>query len=89
MKKLKFDENSGHKLSVKDVTATNLLSFINSKWNTTRLTSFLYRFFSQNNSLLRSVSSGKLKFVSSRTKSFSKTFFLYCTDEWNKFNPEI
>ena len=46
-------------------------------------------FFSQNNYPLRSVSSGKLKCVPSRIKSFSKTFFPYCIDELNKFNPEI
>ena len=46
-------------------------------------------FFSQNNYLLRSVSSGKLKCVPSRTKSFSKTFFPYCIEEWNKLNREI
>ena len=46
-------------------------------------------FFSQNKYPLRSVSSGKLKCIPSRTKSFSKTFFPYCIDEWNKLNPEI
>ena len=46
-------------------------------------------FFSQNKYPLRSVSSGKLKCIPSKTKSFSKTFFPYCTDEWNKLNPEI
>ena len=46
-------------------------------------------FFSQNKYPLRSVSSGKLKCIPSRTKSFSKTFFSYCIDEWNKLNPEI
>ena len=35
-------------------------------------------FFSQNKYPLRSVSSGKLKCIPSRTKSFSKTFFPYC-----------
>ena len=24
-----------------------------------------------------------------KNKSFSKTFFQYCIDEWNKLNPEI
>ena len=38
---------------------------------------------------LRSVSSGKLKCIPSRTKSFSKKVFPYCIDEWNKLNPEI
>ena len=46
-------------------------------------------FFSQNKYPLRSVSSGKLKCILTRTKSFSKTFFPYCIDEWNKLNPEI
>ena len=46
-------------------------------------------FFSQNKYPLRSVSSGKLKCIPSRTKSFSKIFFPYCIDEWNKLNPEI
>ena len=41
-------------------------------------------FFSQNKYPLRSVSSGKLKCIPSRTKSFSKTFFPYCIDQWNK-----
>ena len=48
------------------------------KWNTTRLPSFLYKIFSQNKYPLRSLSSGKLKCIPSRTKSFSKTFFPYC-----------
>ena len=46
-------------------------------------------FFSQNKYPLRSVSSGKLKCIPSRTKSFSKTFFPLCIEEWNKLNPEI
>ena len=46
-------------------------------------------FFSQNKYPLRSVSSGKLKCIPLRTKSFSKTFFPYCIEEWNKLNPEI
>ena len=46
-------------------------------------------FFSQNKYPLRSVSSGKLKCIPSRTKSFSKTFFPYCIDERNKLNPEV
>ena len=46
-------------------------------------------FFSQNKYPLRSVSSCKLKCIPSRTKSFSKKFFPYCIDEWNKLNPEI
>ena len=46
-------------------------------------------FYSQNNYPLRSVSATKLKCTLSRTKSFSKTFFPYCIDEWNKLNPEI
>ena len=45
-------------------------------------------FFSQNKNPLRSVLSGKLKCLPSRTKSFSKTFFPYCIDEWNDLNPE-
>ena len=46
-------------------------------------------FFSQNKYPLRSVSSGKLKCIPSRTKSFSKTCFPLCIEEWNKLNPEI
>ena len=46
-------------------------------------------FFSENKYPLRSVSSGKLKCIPSRTKSFSKTFFPNCIDEGNKLNPEI
>ena len=46
-------------------------------------------FFSQNKYPLRSVSSGKLKCIPLRTKSFSKTFSPYCIDEWNKLNPKI
>ena len=46
-------------------------------------------FFSQNKYPFRSVSLDKLKFIPPRTKSFSKTFFPYCIDEWNKPNPEI
>ena len=57
--------------------------------NTTRLPSFLYSIFSQSKYPLRSVSSGKLKCIPSRTKSFSKTFFPLCIEEWNKLNPEI
>ena len=45
--------------------------------------------FPQNKYPLRSVSFGKLKCIPSRTKSFSKTFFPYCIDEWHKLNPEI
>ena len=40
-------------------------------------------FFSQNKYPLRSVPSGKLKCIPSRTKSFSKTFFPYCIDDGN------
>ena len=46
-------------------------------------------FFSQNNYPLKSVSFGELKCIPSRTKSFSKTFFPYSIDEWNKLNSEI
>ena len=46
-------------------------------------------FFSQNKNPLRSVSSGKLKCIPLRTKSFSKTIFPDCIDEWNKLNPKI
>ena len=59
------------------------------KWNTTRLPSFLYKIFSQNKYPLRSLSSGKLICIPSRTKSFSKTCFPLCIEEWNKLNPEI
>ena len=47
-------------------------------------------YFSQNNDLLRSISSNKLKSssmlkcITSRIESFSKTFFPYGIDEWNK-----
>ena len=38
---------------------------------------------------VRSVSAGKLKPSPSRSKSFEKTFFPYCIDEWNKLNTEV
>ena len=55
------------------------------------LTDYLHScidFLSKNKYPLRSVSSGKLKYIPSRTKSFSKTFFPYCIDQRNKLNPE-
>ena len=45
-------------------------------------------FFSQNKYPLRSVSFGKLKCIPSRTKRFSKIFFPYGIEEWNKLKPE-
>ena len=44
---------------------------------------------SQDNYPLRSVSAGKLKPLPSWSKSFKKSFFPYCVDEWNKLNPEV
>ena len=29
------------------------------------------------------------KCIPLKTKSFSKTFYPYCIDDWNKLNPEI
>ena len=46
-------------------------------------------FISQNNYPFSSVSYSKLNSIKSKTKSFSKTLFPYCIDEWNKHNPEI
>ena len=45
--------------------------------------------FSQNNYPLRSVSSGKLKRITWRTKGFSKTFLPYGIDQRNKLNLEM
>ena len=44
---------------------------------------------SQDNYAFRSVSARKLNSLPSRSKSFTKAFFPYCIDEWNKLNPEV
>ena len=46
-------------------------------------------FPSQDNYSLRSASTSVIKSIPSRIKSFKKTFFPYCINEWNKLNIEI
>ena len=65
-----------------------------SSYSQKRRKKFVKKLFSY---LLRSVSSDKLytmyklytKCIPLKTKSFSKTFYPYCIDDWNKLNPEI
>ena len=52
------------------------------------LFSYLY-FYSQENYHLRSASTSALRPFPSRTKSFKKSFFLYCINEWNNLTVEI
>ena len=49
----------------------------------------ILNFPSQDNYSLRSASTSVVKSIPSRTKSFTKTFFPYCINEWNKLNIEI
>ena len=56
------------------------------------LPEYLYsylKFPSQENYLLRSASTTKINPISSRSKTFSKTFFPYCMNEWNNLKPEV
>ena len=43
----------------------------------------------QDNYPLRSISAGKLKATPPQTKSFKKTIFPQCIDEWNKLKPKV
>ena len=52
------------------------------------LSSYL-KFHSQENYPLRSASTTKINPIPSRSKSFRKTFFPYCINEWNKLKPEV
>ena len=47
------------------------------------------KFPSQENYLLRSAWTTKINPISSRSKTFRKTFFPYCINEWNKLKPEV
>ena len=44
---------------------------------------------SEKNYLLRSASPVKINTIPSRTKSFRKSFFPYCLNEWNNLKPEF
>ena len=46
-------------------------------------------FYSQENYHLRSASTSAIRPFPSRTKLFKKSFFLYCTNEWNNLTVEI
>ena len=47
------------------------------------------KFPSQKNYLLRSASTTKINPIPSRSKTFRKTFFPYCTNEWNNLKPDV
>ena len=47
------------------------------------------KFPSQENYPLRSALTTKINPIPSRSKTFRKTFFLYCINEWNNLKPEV
>ena len=56
------------------------------------LTKYLYsylKFPSQDNYPLRSALTAKINPIPSRSKTFRKTFFRYCINEWNNIKPEV
>ena len=56
------------------------------------LPDYLYsylNFASQQNYPLRSAKASKFMSISTRTKSFKKSFFPYCIDEWNNLKADI
>ena len=56
------------------------------------LPDYLYsylNFASQQNYLLRSAEASKIMPISARTKSFKKSFFPYCINEWNNLKVDI
>ena len=56
------------------------------------LSDYLYsymNFASQQNYPLRSVEASKIMPISTRTKSFKKSFFPYCINEWNHLKDDI
>ena len=56
------------------------------------LAKYLYsylKFPSQENYPLRSALTTKINPIPSRSKTFRKTFFPYCINEWNNLKPEV
>ena len=56
------------------------------------LSEYLYLYLkvpSQENYPLRSAVTTKINPIPSRSKTFRKTFFSYCTNQWNNLKPEV